>query len=112
MLLTNVFRQPRGQRFVLERISKSIRRAIWRVWVPEIHVQEPVVASAVLFDPVDCNRRDLIGALEPTFAGVEDFIEAGVPVESGVPLAEGTNGCGLESGVAKALHPAGLAERR
>ena len=110
--LADLFRKPGRQRLVGEWLAVATRCAVWRVRVPEVDVQEPVVLPGVARQPVERHRAHLVGALAAAFAGVVDLVEVGVPVPGGVALAEGTDRCRAQAGLAQLPHPARAGKRR
>src|SRR5205807_1923757 len=99
--------QPRRQRRVLERISPTLRRAVGRVWVPEVHVQEPPLRLAIALQPLLRDRKDLIGALQPALAGVVNLAEPRIPVPRRMTLAERADRRRLQAKLTEAPHPVG-----
>jgi hypothetical protein len=74
------FGVPGGHRIVGEGVPVLGRRVVGRVRVPQVHVQEPVVAAAAAVEPVERAGQHRIGALDPHAAHqVQCFLEAGVP---------------------------------
>lgn len=61
------------QGIVRERFTIFHRCPVWRVRIPEIDVQIPVVGGCIAFQPRKKNRIDLLCGLLSAFADVVDF---------------------------------------
>ena len=101
VLLEHVLVDPGIHRLVFKRVAETLRRAVRRVRVPEMYVQEPVVAPLVAAQPVERDRQDLLAGLAAAAADVVALVEARVEPPGGMALREGADGRRVHAGAAE-----------
>ncbi|OQA38216.1 MAG: hypothetical protein BWY52_03287 [Chloroflexi bacterium ADurb.Bin325] len=104
--LAHLLGQPRGQRIVLEGVAELRRRAVGRVRIPVVDVQEPVIRRRVALEPFQRGRRHIVRQLHAAEAGVVDLAPARMPPPGGVPLPEGADAGRIEARGAQLGDPA------
>jgi hypothetical protein len=75
-------------------------------------VQKPVVARAVASEPVQRERRNLIGGLDSHRAEIDHLVEARIPMIRGMTLAERADSRCMHSDRAHSPRPTGRCAAR
>ena len=100
-----VFVHPGRRWLILERVAETGWCPVGGMWIPVVDVKEPVIAFCVALNPVERQRRHVIGEFLPAKSWIVHLAPSRVPMPRGVALAKWANRCRVKAQLRETSHP-------